>query len=127
MNTVGRNSLCSCGSGLKYKNCCGIIIDNNTTSNKIDTKIKGLKPGVRMKGGTMFDPDSGKYSAIVHTWDNQEGKGIPKEWRSESNFETEELAMQYYKQNIRPNLERLMKQVEKEYTGAKSYHNKLEK
>ena len=80
-----------------------------------------------MKGGTMFDPDSGKYSAIVHTWDNQEGKGIPKEWRSESNFETEELAMQYYKQNIRPNLERLMKQVEKEYTGAKSYHNKLEK
>lgn len=22
MDKIGRNSLCSCGSGLKYKNCC---------------------------------------------------------------------------------------------------------
>ena len=127
MNTVGRNSLCSCGSGKKYKKCCGIIHDHNAKSNNVDSDINGLLPGVRMKGGTMYDPDSGKYCAIVHTWDNQEGKGIPKEWHSKLNFETEELAMQYYKQNIRPNLERLMKQVEKEYVGVKSNHKILEK
>ena len=40
-NKIGRNQLCPCGSGLKYKRCCGLIINKgvaSTTMPEIDIR-----------------------------------------------------------------------------------------
>jgi len=71
-----------------------------------------------MKGGTSFDPTLNAYHAIVHTWDNVECAGEPKEWVSNEVFDTEDQAMDFYKSNIRPGLEKLMREVNRDYKGA---------
>ena len=111
-----RNDPCPCGSGLKYKKCCG--------SNP-STKLEGLTPGIRMKGGVRFDPDVQGFFVIVHIWDNAACLGDAKEWRFPQVFPTEDDAMQYYKLNIRPGLE----QMKREMTGKPgvfNQHRKLE-
>lgn len=49
--SIGRNDLCPCGSGKKYKKCCIYKVEN--TSNTIDTSKKlaslGVAPGVTIK------------------------------------------------------------------------------
>ncbi len=34
-------------------------------------KLPGLQPGLRMKGGVLYDPLAKGVIAIVHTWDNR--------------------------------------------------------
>lgn len=87
-------------------------------------QFPGLQPGMRMKGGVLYDPVLKGFFAIVHSWDNVLGVGKPKEWRTPQIFPTEEAAMQYYKTNIRPELEKLTAQIGK--SGLKSLHRKLE-
>jgi len=79
-----------------------------------------------MKGGVMFDPGSRGYVAIVHSWDNAECRGEPKEWRDPKVFTSEDTAMHYYKSSIRPSLEKLMNKLKKGRQGVSGFHRKLE-
>lgn len=117
MRKIGRNSLCPCGSGLKYKKCCG--------KNKA-SKLEGLTAGVRMKGGVCLNPHGNGYVAVVHTWNNIFCNGEPKEWFSPEVFPTEDDAMEYYKTYIRPSLSQMMSEIQKSKSGIRSIHKKLE-
>jgi hypothetical protein len=88
--------------------------------------LKGLTPGMRMKGGVRFDPAVNGFVAIVHTWDNVHALGEPDEWRAPQVFSTEEAAMEYYKTSIRPALERLMADMTGEKSGGKIVRRRLE-
>jgi hypothetical protein len=114
---IGRNEPCSCGSGKKFKKCC---------AHKSPETPAGLKAGIRMKGGTSFDPVLNAYRAIVHTWDNVECLGEPKEWASHEVFDTEDQAMAFYKSNIRPGLEKLMREATQDHKGATMSLHRLE-
>lgn len=83
-----------------------------------------LQPGLRMKSGVLYDPVLKGFFAIVHSWDNVLGVGKPQEWRTPQVFPTEKVAMQYYKTNIRPELEKLLAEMGK--SGKKSLQRKLE-
>lgn len=48
-----------------------------------------------MRGGIRSNPDGPGYFAIVHIWDNVEGRGTPDEWRFGEVFATEEEAMHF--------------------------------
>jgi len=119
MAKTGRNDPCPFGSGLKYKNCCGV-------QKASASPPAGLMPGMRMKGGVRANPTGDGFIAIVHTWDNTEGRGEPSEWRSSEVFPTEEAAMQYYKTSIRPALEQLVTKMAQETPSTKATHRKLE-
>src|SRR2546428_11228402 len=93
MSTVGKNAPCPCGSGRKYKQCCGA---------KGASPLAGLISGMRMKGGVRFDPNAVAFLVIVHTWGNVAGHGDPPEWGAPGGFPTEEAAMRDYKTAIRP-------------------------
>ncbi|MGA1870369.1 MAG: SEC-C metal-binding domain-containing protein [bacterium] len=110
MVKIGRNSLCPCGSGQKYKKCCGT---------KTQSKIIGLKPGIRMKGGVRFDPISNSFIVIVHIWDNVDCEGEPTEWRAPEEFQSEEAAMNHYKIYIHPHLQKMMTEITNKKNGTK--------
>src|ERR1051325_11529161 len=116
MNKINRNDRCACGSGRKYKRCCGAakLTVPETPS------LEGLMPGLRMKGGIRDNPAGGGFIAIIHTWDNIEGRGEPDEWRDPRVFATEEQAMHYYKTSLRPALEEFMAKVASQTEGVKS-------
>jgi hypothetical protein len=88
--------------------------------------LKGLTPGMRMKGGVRSDPAVNGFVAIVHTWDNVYAVGEPEEWRAPQVFSTEEEAMEYYKTAIRPALERLMAEMARGESGGKIVRRRLE-
>lgn len=117
MKKIRRNDPCPCGSGLKFKKCCG------TTPL---AKLAGLTPGLRMKGGVAYAPDVQGFIVIVHIWDNIACEGEPDEWRGQDVFPTEDEAMQYYTTVIRPALERMMKDMEQQHAGMFSRHQRLE-
>ncbi len=98
---IGRNDPCPCGSGKKYKKCC---------ATKQEQPLE-LEPAIRMKGGVAFDPKADAFRAIVHSWDNPDCEGEPDEWLSEQAFQSEDDAMSFYKMNIRPKLERFMREA----------------
>ena len=98
---IGRNDPCPCGSGRKYKKCCAAKQE----------QLPGLKPAIRMKGGVAFDPEADAFRAIVHSWDNPDCEGEPDVWQSEQVFQSEDDAMFFYNTNIRPKLERFMREV----------------
>jgi hypothetical protein len=93
---------------------------------KKPSQLKGLTPGMRMKGGVRFDPTANGFIAMVHIWDNVYCHGEPEEWRSPQVFSTEDAAMQYYKTSIRPALERMMTEMASGKSGRKFIHRKLE-
>ena len=117
MRKISRNALCSCGSGRKYKNCCGA---------KRPSALKGMRFGMRMKGGVRSNPTGDGFIAIVHTWDNIECRGEPDEWRAPEVFSTEEEAMQYYRTHIRPVLEQMIAKTADGKSGTKAIHRRLE-
>jgi hypothetical protein len=88
--------------------------------------LKGLTPGMRMKGGVRFDPEVNGFVAIVHTWDNVVAYGEPQEWRTPQVFATEEEALAYYKTVIRPALESLMADMAKGKSAGKVISRRLE-
>ena len=106
MNKINRNAPCTCGSGKKYKKCCGA---------KTISPLQCITPGIRMKGGICYDEDLHAYVPIVHIWQNVHCDGEPQEWRVSKGFQTEEEAMKYYKTYIRPELQRLMIEIEKKH------------
>lgn len=63
---------------------------------------------------------------IVHTWDNIFCDGEPEEWCAPDIFATEDEALQYYKTYIRPSLQRLMMEIQKERKGTHFIHRELE-
>ena len=126
MAKIGRNSPCPCGSGRKYKKCCALKRTAVEPSNYSLIKRNGLKPAIRMKGGIMYDPVARGYVAIVHSWDNEQCRGEPEEWRDPKVFTSEDEAMHYYKSTIRPSLEKLMNQFKKSRRGVSGFHRKLE-
>lgn len=79
-----------------------------------------------MKGGVIFDEELNAFIPIVHSWDNVDCIGDPQEWRSQETFSNEDDAMNYYKLNIRPSLQRLMSEIENESANTKVTHKKLE-
>ena len=117
MNKVSRNAPCPCGSGRKYKKCCGA---------EEQSHVDGLTAGIRMKGGVRFDEHSDGYVPIVHTWDNVHCNGEPTEWRAPKVFPTEDEAMNYYKLYLRPVLQRMMSKIENELSDGTLVHRKLE-
>lgn len=117
MHKINRNAPCPCGSGLKYKKCCGA---------KEKSRLEGLSPGIRMKGGVRYDEDVRGFVAIVHTWDNVYCNGEPTEWRAQDVFPTEDEAMRYYKSYIRPNLQKMMSELKDEKSNSNIFHRKLE-
>ena len=86
----------------------------------------GLKAGIRMKGGTSFDPILNAYHAIIHTWDNVECTGEPKEWVSNEVLATEGQAMDFYKSSIRPSLEKLTQKVTRNQKDVTTSIRRLE-
>lgn len=88
--------------------------------------LTGLRPGLRMKGGIRSNPDGPGYIAIVHVWDNVQARGAPDEWRFGEVFATDEEAMTFYLNNIRPELERLIKKLAQENAGSGAMHRRLE-
>ncbi len=119
MTQISRNALCPCGSGKKYKKCCA----TRKSSNNLN-----LPTGIRMKGGVIFDKELNAYIPIIHSWDNVDCIGEPQEWRSEETFSNEDDAMNYYKVNIRPSLQKLMSKMENDLSKSKSkfIYKKLE-
>jgi hypothetical protein len=117
MTKIGRNDPCPCGSGKKYKKCC---------EKSKQSQFNGLSPSIRMKGGVRFDETVNGYIAIVHTWDNAECIGVPKEWHAPEVFQTEDKAMTYYQTHIRPKLQSMMAEMQKQQDKIKIKHNKLE-
>jgi hypothetical protein len=117
MMTVGRNDPCPCGSGKKFKKCCAAARE---------TAASGLKAAIRMKGGVSFDPAADAYRAIVHSWDNTECAGEPQEWQSAETFASEDAAMDFYKVNIRPGLERLMAEASRKVKDGTFVYRRLE-
>lgn len=117
MKNVSRNAPCSCGSGKKYKTCCGA---------EPQSHLPGFKAGIRMKGGVCFDPLANGFIPIVHTWDNVDCSGEPDEWRSPEVFATEDEAMAYYKRYLRPELQRMMSEIENQFSDATLIHRRLE-
>jgi hypothetical protein len=93
---------------------------------KKSSQPKGLTPGIRMKGGVLFDSTVNGFVAIVHIWDNVHCHGAPEEWRSPEVFSTEEAAMHYYKTSIRPSLEQMMAETANGHPGKTFIHRKLE-
>jgi len=93
---------------------------------KKSSRLRGLTPGIRMKGGVLFDPTVNGFIAMVHIWDNVHCHGAPEEWRYPEIFSTEEAAMQYYKTSIRPSLERMMAEMANGQPGGTFIHRKLE-
>ncbi|NJK53247.1 MAG: hypothetical protein HC936_11360 [Leptolyngbyaceae cyanobacterium SU_3_3] len=86
--------------------------------------LPGLTPGLRMRGGVLYNPVSRQYHAIVHSWDNPAGVGTPQqEWRSEQSFATEAAAMAHYQTIIRPELEKLMRSFQQ--AAGRVIHRKL--
>ena len=79
-----------------------------------------------MKGGVSFDPVANTYHAIVHSWNNTECTGEPDEWQSVENFPSEDAAMNFYKANIRPGLERLMAEASQKTKDGIFIHRQLE-
>ena len=114
---VRRNDPCPCGSGKKFKKCC---------ANKTPETPAGLKAGIRMKGGTSFDPILNAYRAIVHIWDNVGCTGEPNEWVSNEVFDTAGQAMGFYKSSIRPGLEKLMRDATRDHKDAITSIRRLE-
>lgn len=90
------------------------------------SRPKGLKPGMRMKGGVRFDPEAGGFFVIVHTWDNVACRGEPEEWRYPEPFPTEDAAMHYYKVNIRPVLKQMMAEAASQDSGLAFRYRELE-
>jgi len=117
MSKIGRNSPCPCGSGKKYKKCCSKIKQS---------QFDGLSPSIRMKGGVRFDETVNGFIAIVHTWDNVNCIGEPKEWQAPEVFKTEEEAMSYYQTSIRPRLKGMMIEIERKESSTKVIQKKLE-
>ena len=115
--TAGRNDPCPCGSGKKFKKCCAA---------KANATAGGPKAAIRMKGGVCFDPAANAYRAIVHSWDNVECIGEPREWQSDETFASDDLAMDFYKANIRPGLERLMAEAAQKTKDGVFMHRRLE-
>jgi len=115
--TIGRNEPCPCGSGKKFKKCCGA---------KGAPAPSGLQAAIRMKGGVCFDPDTNAYRAIVHSWDNAECAGDPVVWQSAETFPSDDAAMIFYKANIRPGLERLMAEASRKVKDGVFVHRRLE-
>ncbi|MFZ3207388.1 MAG: SEC-C metal-binding domain-containing protein [Geobacteraceae bacterium] len=115
--TIGRNETCLCGSGKKYKKCC---------AEKENPARSGLKAAIRMKGGVAFDSDANAYRAVVHSWDNAECIGEPMEWLSKETFPTDDAAMNFYKMNIRPGLERLMAEASRKSKDIVFTQHRLE-
>jgi hypothetical protein len=115
--TVGRNDLCPCGSGKKFKKCCAA---------KGETTTAGLEAAIRMKGGISFDPAANAYRAIVHSWDNASCIGEPQEWQSTKTFPSEDAAMTFYTTSIRPELERLVAEACRKVKDGASMHRRLE-
>jgi len=64
-----------------------------------------------MKGGVAFDRNAQAFRAVVHSWDNADCEGEPKEWLSDESFDSEDDAMSFYKIRVRPKLERLMREA----------------
>lgn len=117
MKKIGGKDLCPCGSGRKYKNCCGAGQPPD---------LEGLPEGIRMKGGIRYDPMTRKYLVIVHIWDNVECRGEPEEWNYPQAFQTEDEAMAYYKTAIGPALKRRLEKSVEGKKDAAFYHRKLE-
>jgi SEC-C motif len=42
MSTIGRNELCPCGSGLKYKRCCALKAGRSSISGRVVMSLIGL-------------------------------------------------------------------------------------
>ncbi len=126
MAKIGRNSPCPCESGKKYKKCCALKRTPVEPFDDSSIKRNGLKPAIRMKGGIMSAPGTRGYVAVVHSWDNAECRGEPKEWRSPKVFTSEDAAMHHYKSSIRPALEELMNQFKKSRQWVSGFHRKLE-
>ena len=76
-----------------------------------------------MKGDVLCDPSLKEFVVIVHSWDNVLCMGEPEDWRAVQVFPAEDAALQYYKTNIRPELEKMILQMGK--SGANSAHRKL--
>jgi hypothetical protein len=87
---------------------------------------KGLRPGIRMKGGVFFDPWAEGFIVIVHTWHNVACRGEPEEWRYPEVFPTEDAAMEYYKASIRPALKQMMAEMADKSLGSSFIHRELE-
>ena len=79
-----------------------------------------------MRGGIRSNPDGPGYVAIVHIWDNVEGRGVPDEWRFGEVFVTEEEALAFYVNNIRPELESMTKKFAKEDASSRAVHRRLD-
>jgi hypothetical protein len=97
-----------------------------TRRGKKHSPPQGIRPGIRMKGGVLFDPQAGGFVVIVHTWDNVACRGEPEEWRYPEVFLTEEAAMQYYKTTIRPALKQMITETAGKDPGLSFVHRKLE-
>ena len=126
MSTISRNAPCPCGSGKKFKKCCGKIQNGIRHNNHTNLNSDTLKPAIRMKGGVTFDPESDGYIAIVHSWNNAECGGTPQEWRDPDIFQTEDEAMNHYKKDIRPKIEELMNKLLSKNLLASVSQNKIE-
>lgn len=60
MGSVGRNSLCPCGSGKKYKHCCGSLESTGGAENGRDVDL-----GIRYLTGRGVQPDPARGIALV--------------------------------------------------------------
>jgi hypothetical protein len=87
---------------------------------------QGLRPGIRMKGGVLFDSQANGFIVIVHQWDNPDCRGEPEEWRYPEVFPTEEAALHYYKTSIRPALKQMMTETAGKLPGSGFIHRELE-
>ncbi len=109
--------LCHCGSGKPQNMCC---------DNKIAEIMSGFQPGLRFKGGIKYDNKKKGFVVIVHSWNNVNCIGNPTEYALPQVFQEEEVAMDYYKNNVRPFLSDMLDQIQKQDKNIKVKKTKLE-
>jgi len=118
MDKINRNAPCPCGSGRKYKKCCG--------AEQKPSPAARSQPGMRLKGGVKYDSEARGFVPIVHVWDNPYCHGEPREYQAREVFASEDEAMAHYKQHIRPRLKEWMAEMEKRSTDGTFISRELE-
>lgn len=65
--------------------------------------------GIRVKGGIQYGDylDEPGFYPIVHVWDNIDCVGEAEQWTVPVRFDTEDEAMDFYKNNVQPLLKEL--------------------
>lgn len=107
---IGRNDPCPCGSGKKYKKCCGIVAEYTEPSADLFTKYSNLMTAVKIKLDQFYGNEIKRVrrELLQHFLRFTVEKRLPTEhetlfsdwlWFDQMDDEADTLGYQYLKNN----------------------------